>query len=73
MLLDEIADPGGRNAPASARAVNLPLSKMFNFALPREVAVTSNWYLPLIRSGGHLPKGEYDGHHGGHEGQADPA
>jgi hypothetical protein len=32
-LLDEIADPEGRNAPASARAANLLLSKMFNFAL----------------------------------------
>jgi hypothetical protein len=27
----------------------------------------------LIRSRGHLSKGEYDGHHGGHQGQADPA
>jgi len=41
-LLDEIADPGGRNAPASARAVKLLLSKMFNFALPREFAVDFN-------------------------------
>jgi hypothetical protein len=29
--------------------------------------------LRLIRSRGHLPKGEYDGHHDGYEGQADPA
>ncbi len=41
-LLDEIADPGGLNAPASARAVKLLLSKMFNFALPREFAFDFN-------------------------------
>ena len=33
-LLDRIADPDGRNAPASARSLKLLLSKMFNFALP---------------------------------------
>ncbi len=38
-LLDEIADPEGRNAPASARAANLLLSKTFKVALPREFAV----------------------------------
>jgi hypothetical protein len=41
-LLDEIADPGGPNAPASARAVKLLLSKMFDFALPRECSVDFN-------------------------------
>ena len=30
-------------------------------------------YLGLIRFGGHLPKGEYDVDHDGHEGQADAA
>ena len=29
--------------------------------------------LGLIRFGGHLPKGEYDVDHGGHEGQAGAA
>ena len=29
--------------------------------------------LGLIRFGGHLPKGEYDVDHDGHEGQADAA
>ena len=29
--------------------------------------------LPLIRSGGHLPKEEYDGHHGGQQGTTDAA
>ena len=29
--------------------------------------------MSLIRFGGHLPKGEYDVHDGGHQGQADPA
>ena len=41
-LLDEIADPGGRNAPASARAINLLLSKMFNLVFSREFAVDLN-------------------------------
>ena len=27
----------------------------------------------MIRSGGHLPKEEYDGHHGGQQGTTDPA
>ena len=31
------------------------------------------WLLGLIRFGGHLPKGEYDVDHDGHEGQADAA
>jgi hypothetical protein len=39
-LLDTIADPEGRNAPASARAVTLLLSKMFHFALPRDLLST---------------------------------
>ena len=30
-------------------------------------------FVGLIRFGGHLPKGEYDVDHDGHEGQADAA
>lgn len=41
-LLDTIADPAGRNAPASARAVKMLLSKMFNFALRRDFSIDFN-------------------------------
>jgi integrase len=41
-LLDTIADPQGRNAPASALAVKRLLSKMFNFALPRDFGIDFN-------------------------------
>ena len=33
----------------------------------------SSSFMGLIRFGGHLPKGEYDVDHDGHEGQADAA
>ena len=35
--------------------------------------VSSHWGVSLIRFGGHLPKGEYDVDHDGHEGQAGAA
>lgn len=41
-LLDQIADPQGRNAPCSARAAKVLLSKMFNFALPRDFGIEFN-------------------------------
>ena len=41
-LLDTMADPAGRNTPASAREVKILLSKMFNFALPRDFGVDFN-------------------------------
>lgn len=41
-LLDEIADPKGRNAPQSAVHVRRLLSKMFNFALSREYGIEYN-------------------------------
>ena len=34
---------------------------------------TAHLGMGLIRFGGHLPKGEYDVDHGGHEGQAGAA
>jgi integrase len=35
-LLDDIRDPGGRNAPGSVLPVRRLLSKLWNFAIPRE-------------------------------------
>jgi integrase len=41
-LLDDIADPKGRNAPQSAVHVRRLLSKMFNFALARDYGIEYN-------------------------------
>jgi integrase len=41
-LLDDIADPNGRNAPQSAVHVRRLLSKMFNFALARDYGIEYN-------------------------------
>jgi integrase len=41
-LLDNIADPDGRNAPQSAVHVRRLLSKMFNFALARDYGIEYN-------------------------------
>ena len=40
---------------------------------PRVSRTNTRWHMGLIRFGGHLPKGEYDVDHDGHEGQADAA
>ena len=40
---------------------------------PKYDSIPMNRDLGLIRFGGHLPKGEYDVDHGGHEGQAGAA
>ena len=53
-LLDQIADPQGRNAPASARATKLLLSTMFNFALPRDFGIDFN---PVV--GTQAPKAQH--------------
>ena len=53
-LLDQIADPQGRNAPASARATKLLLSTMFNFALPRDFGIDFN---PIV--GTQAPKAQH--------------
>lgn len=53
-LLDQIADPQGRNAPGSARTTKLLLSKMFNFALPRDFGIDFN---PVI--GTQAPKAQH--------------
>ena len=41
--------------------------------IPTVVSLLIGWGLGLIRFGGHLPKGEYDVDHDGHEGQAGAA
>jgi integrase len=41
-LLDKVANPAGRNARSSARSIKLLLSKMFNFALPRDYGIEFN-------------------------------
>ena len=46
-LLDPIRDPNGRNAPCSVLPVRRLLSKMFNFALPRDYGIE---YDPVTRT-----------------------
>jgi integrase len=46
-LLDPIRDPNGRNAPGSVLPVRRLLSKMFNFALPRDYGIEYN---PVTRT-----------------------
>jgi integrase len=46
-LLDPIRDPEGRNAPGSVLPVRRLLSKMFNFALPRDYGIEYN---PVTRT-----------------------
>ena len=48
-LLDEIADPEGRNAPASARAANLLLSKVSTSRCLVSLPSTSTRYLARRR------------------------
>ena len=69
-------------AATTRRSVDLPAMMTAKLGLLALVAVTAtgqdtatrwDYWLGLIRFGGHLPKGEYDVDHDGDEGQADAA